>query len=140
MSTKIVESGSWKFRFDENEIRLKEISFGQDQRFFMICLNDKNKFQVRATNKELLDKNLEHFSIQQEDRDKIIALFNHDKMNEIEIKEKCIEIRPYMKKVFETWSESSMSNFTLTSVGIAIGHANIKRLVGEFADLTIWIN
>ena len=27
-----------------------------------------------------------------------------------------------------------------TSVGIAIGHANIKRLVGEFANLSIWIN
>jgi hypothetical protein len=28
----------------------------------------------------------------------------------------------------------------LTSVGISIGHANIKRLVGEFAKLSIWIN
>jgi hypothetical protein len=27
-----------------------------------------------------------------------------------------------------------------SSVGIAIGHANIKRLVGEFANLSIWIN
>jgi len=23
---------------------------------------------------------------------------------------------------------------------IAIGHANIKRLIGEFANLSIWIN
>lgn len=42
--------------------------------------------------------------------------------------------------LFETWSESAMKNFTLTSVGIAIGYANIKRLVGEFANLSIWIN
>ena len=49
-------------------------------------------------------------------------------------------IRPYMSGVFETWSESAMKNLTLTSVGIAIGHANIKRLVGEFSNLSIWIN
>lgn len=45
-----------------------------------------------------------------------------------------------MKKIFETWESSAIKNFTLTSVGIAIGHANIKRLVGEFSDLSIWIN
>jgi hypothetical protein len=45
-----------------------------------------------------------------------------------------------MENVFDTWSDSQMKNFTLTSVGIAIGHANIKRLVGEFANLSIWIN
>jgi len=33
-----------------------------------------------------------------------------------------------------------MKKFTLTSLGIAIGHANIKRLIGEFANLSIWIN
>ncbi len=75
-----------------------------------------------------------------EDRAKIGALFDVEKMNDTEIKVKCIEIRPYMSGLFETWSESAIKNFTLTSVGIAIGHANIKRLVGEFADLSIWIN
>jgi hypothetical protein len=62
------------------------------------------------------------------------------KMSDNEIKEKIIAIRPYMAEVFETWTNSSLQTFTLTSVGIAIGHANIKRLIGEFADLAIWIN
>lgn len=57
-------------------------------------------------------------------------------MNDTEIKEKCIASRSYMAGVFETWSRSAMKNFILTSVGIAIGHANIKRLVGEFTDLS----
>ncbi|WP_376778330.1 LPO_1073/Vpar_1526 family protein [Stutzerimonas nitrititolerans] len=45
-----------------------------------------------------------------------------------------------MESVFDTWSDSPMKSFTMTSVGMAIGHANIKRLVGEFASLSIWIN
>ena len=61
-------------------------------------------------------------------------------MSETEIRDKVVEIRPYMTEIFETWSGSAMKNFKLTSVGIAIGHANIKRLVGEFAELSIWIN
>lgn len=126
--------------FEEKEITDKGISIGLDQRFFMPCLNDSSKLQVCAINKELLDKALEAYAILAEDRVQIQALFNLGKMNDSEIKDKCIEIRPYISNLFETWSESAMKNFTLTSVGIAIGHANIKRLVGEFTNLSIWIN
>ncbi len=38
--------------FDANEFTQKEISVGLDQRFFIPCLNDPTKIQVRATNKE----------------------------------------------------------------------------------------
>lgn len=126
--------------FEEKEIIDRSISIGLDERFFMPCLNDPSKLQVRANSKELLDKALEEYAILAEDRAQIHALFDLGKMNDSEIKDKCIEIRPYMSNLFETWSESAMKNFTLTSVGIAIGHANIKRLVGEFANLSIWIN
>jgi hypothetical protein len=69
-----------------------------------------------------------------------MMLFDMARMNDQEIRDKCIEIRPYMNDLFTIWSDSPMKNFTLTSVGMAIAHANIKRLVGEFANLSIWIN
>ena len=106
----------------------------------MPCLNDSSKVQVRANSKELLEKDFEEHAIPPDDRTKISALFDTGKMNNDEIREKCIEIRPYMSGLFETWLESEMRHFMLTSVGIAIGHANIKRLDGEFADLSIWID
>ncbi len=126
--------------FDEKEVTDRGISIGLDPRFFVPCLNNPFKVQVRTNNKELLDKAFEAQAITPEDRAKISALFDVGKMNDTEIKDKCIEIRPYMSRLFETWSESAMKSFTLTTVGIAIGHANIKRLAGEFADLSIWIN
>ena len=126
--------------FEEKEISDQGISIGLDSRFFIPCLNSSSKFQIRANSKELLNNALEKNSISVEDRQKINGLFDFGKMSELEIKEKCIEIRPYMSDLFEIWSESAMKSFTLTSVGIAIGHANIKRLVGEFADLSVWIN
>ena len=126
--------------FDPEEITKREVSIGNDQNFFIPCLNDPKKLQVRANSKEILEENMEHLNVPLKDRQKIIALFNLGKMNEGEIKEKCIEIRPYMAEVFDAWSNSDLKGFTLTSVGIAIGHANIKRLVGEFSNLSIWIN
>lgn len=116
------------------------VSIGLDERFFVPCLNDSSKIQVRANSKELLEKTFEAHSTSPEDRARISWLFDLGKMSETEIKGKCIEIRPYMSGLFDIWSESGMKNFTLTSVGIAIGHANVKRLVGEFANLAIWIN
>ena len=88
----------------------------------------------------LFEKLLDAQGVSSEDRSKILALFDLGKMSEPEIKEKLIAIRPYMAEVFEIWTNSPMQTFTLTSVGMAIGHANIKRLIGEFASLAIWIN
>lgn len=96
--------------------------------------------QANANSKENLEKRLDAHGVSSDDRAKIIGLFDLGKMSEPEIKEKLIAIRPYMAEVFEIWTNSPMQTFTLTSVGMAIGHANIKRLVGEFASLAIWIN
>lgn len=135
-----VYQGQFIKGFDQSEITSRAIAVGMDPRFFMPCLNDASKWQVRANSKELLEKYLEREAITPEDRTKILELFNIGKMSEVEVKDKVIAIRPYMAEIFETWTNSPMRKLTLTSVGMAIGHANIKRLVGEFANLSIWIN
>lgn len=136
----ITYQGQFLKGFEEKEIFDRNITIGLDARFFMQCLNDPSKIQVKSNSKKLLEDSFDQHSIASEDRNKIMELFNANKMSDTEIKDKCIEIRPYMANVFEVWAESAMKHFTLTSVGIAIGHANIKRLVGEFANLSIWIN
>ena len=135
-----VYQGQFLKGFDQSEIANRAISFGVDSRLFIPCLNDATKWQVKANNNENLEKHLDAEGVSSEDRAKILALFDLGKMSEPEIKEKLIAIRPYMAEVFEIWSNSPMQTFTLTSVGMAIGHANIKRLIGEFASLAIWIN
>lgn len=126
--------------FNQSEIEGRAISIGLDHRFFIHCLNDSTKIQVKTINKETLENLFNTYEIPSEDRVKILQLFDLGKMDESEIREKLIAIRPYMADILEIWSNSSMKTFTLTSVGMAIGHANIKRLIGEFADLSIWIN
>lgn len=135
-----VYQGQFLKGFDQSEIANRAISIGLAASFFISCLNDPSKLQVNANSKEGLEKNFDAHGVSPEDQAKILELFNLGKMSDPEIKEKLIAIRPYMAEVFETWTSSPMQTFTLTSVGMAIGHANIKRLVGEFASLSIWIN
>ncbi len=126
--------------FDPAEVGNRGITTGLDARLFISCLNDPSKVQVRTNSHETLDKLFDQVGVPADDRPKIKALFDENKMSEAEIRAKCVELRGYMAHVFDVWADSPMKNFTLTSVGIAIGHANIKRTAGEFANLAIWIN
>lgn len=126
--------------FGPSEIGGREITLGFDQRIFIPCLNDPSKLQVCALNQDVLDGKLAEIGASEEDKARIKSLFDHDKMSAEEIRNMCVEVRSYMGPVFDFWSSSAAMSFTLTSVGIAIGHANIKRLAGEFSDLAIWIN
>lgn len=135
-----VYHGQFMKGFDVSEIETRGITIGLDKRFFIRCLNDPSKIQVNANSRERLEEILDIAQVGSEDRAKILELFNVGKMTKDEIRQLCINLRPYMQNVFDVWSDSSMKSFTLTSVGIAIGHANIKRLIGNFADLSIWIN
>lgn len=126
--------------FDESEIHNLSISTTLSTHFITRCVNDLNRFQIKAINKDFLETFFDIHKVEKEDRRKITGLFDTGKMNKTEIRQKCIRLRPYMDTVFEKWNNSSMKSFTLTSVGIAIGHANIKRIAGRFSNLSIWIN
>ena len=132
-------SGLFIKGFDKAEIDNRNISTNVFETFFTPCLNDVNKFQINVLSKENLETKMKVAVIDANEQVKLLELFELNKMNSEEIKNKTILIRAYMQDFFDFWQESSIKNFTLTSVGIAIGHANIKRLSGEFADLSIWI-
>lgn len=126
--------------FDLKELEGREVSMASFPDLFIRCLNDVGKFQVNALNQQHLDAVLQLLVASDDEKSKIRSLFDFNPMSEDEVRAKCISIRPYMADLFEAWSQSNASSFTLTSVGIAIAHANIKRISGEFADLSIWIN
>lgn len=47
---------------------------------------------------------------------------------------------PFMQRVFDMWSKEELGGVALTSVGMAIGHAYVKKSVkNEFAHLSVWI-
>lgn len=126
--------------FVAEEIEKEEIPVDIGRHFFIQCLNDDTKVQVNALDLRDLKLKFEQHAIQDSDKSKIIKLFENYSMNEKEVIEKCVSLRPYTEEIFDIWNNSDMGKFDLTSVGIAIGHANVKRFVGEYGNLETWIN
>lgn len=126
--------------FEKEELVKRNVSVELDEKFFIQCMNDSTKLQNNALNKKNIQHQFEQKLFSEDDSVKLISIFNEFKMSNVEIKEKTIQIRPFMKDVFDAWADTPMRSLKLTSVGMAIGHANIKRFVGEFAQLDMWIN
>lgn len=123
----------------------KEIAdegFSEDvaRRIFVPCLNDPARLQVGIIRESEIEPVLLSRGVPSADIDRTKAIFLRNIMTSDEIRSKILEIRPAMAVVLEKWSNSGMQQLSLTSVGRAIGHANVKRLVGPFGDLAIWIN
>jgi hypothetical protein len=102
-------------------------------------LHDPTKFQLRAFDLNKLEGRMTEKAIPQEVQNKLKGLFNKSTMTNQEVKEKLIDIDPRMEKIFTVWNDSPFNQFELSSVGIAIAHANYRRRTGETMDLSIWI-
>ncbi|MBI3711578.1 MAG: hypothetical protein HY253_01240 [Burkholderiales bacterium] len=125
---------------DLSELSGATFFFNPSQQLTGRCLLDPTKIQVRAQNITELEKLFLEHRISSDDQLRLRQAFGKNRLTSPEIKAKCVEVRSYMEKLFSAWSNTSLNNFTLTSVGIGLAHANIKRLTGEFADLSIWVN
>ncbi|MHB1392488.1 MAG: LPO_1073/Vpar_1526 family protein [Clostridia bacterium] len=126
--------------FTEADIEERNIKLSDYPTLFTKCLHDSNKLQTNAISEEVLRSRVKQLGISEENINSIIALSNSFLMSDDEIKNYIIHERSYMEKVSDIWDGSYIKNLTLTSVGIAIGHANVKKSTGEFTDLSIWIN
>lgn len=126
--------------FEVEEIEKRQIQIGIESPIFTRCLHEPQKFQINAMTEDIIRHEAQKLNISEEDTNKLISLNNNCLMQENEIKTYLEEVAPYMDEIFGVWENSHLKNFTLTSVGIAIGHANVKKSLGEFTDLSIWIN
>lgn len=126
--------------FIEEDFNQLNLNLADTGSFILPCLRDNTKWQVNAVNDEVLKDIANKAGVSEPLINSLISLNDSHLMSNDEIKEYIITEKSYMENVFEVWDKSYMKNFTLTSVGIAIGHANVKRSIGEFTDLSIWIN
>lgn len=131
-------SGFFSKGFDEKTFQSNKLEIPITHPIFRPCVNNSENFQTNALNEKAIELEAQKLGIEK-DLKKIINLHNKTLMSSAEIKDLIIEKRPQMEKLFDAW-EKTLGRFTLTSVGIAIGHANIKKAAGEFTDLSIWIN
>lgn len=127
--------------FDHAHMAAQQVEMSQPySSYFIRCVNDPAKYQLSQINEDFFDKVMESDNVPEPDKIRLKAMFQANLMSHDEVRERVLETRPYMSSLFTNWNESSMTTFTLTSVGIAIGHANLLRTTDHVSDLSIWIN
>jgi hypothetical protein len=103
------------------------------------CPNDPARVQIRSLPPDALQYVCKRSGIPREKCDRLIQLQNSRLITPPYIKKWLVDLTPEMERLIDVWDHSSLKNLMLTSVGIAIAHANIRRKTGENIDLAKWI-
>lgn len=134
-------AGLFKKGFNQERLDQANLPADKIKKLLMPCLNDAASLQVAAINAKVLTEKMNAAGIlDPEEQARLRVLFSEGTLENDAIKQRVLGCAPFLKPIADVWSSSGLSNFNLTSVGMAIGHANVKRFTGEFAPLSIWIN
>jgi len=106
---------------------------------FVSCLHDSDRFQISALDSDHVRVLGSRHKLDEHRVDELVKAFNASLLPEPEVRRRVISMVPEIETLFEIWDATPMKSFTLTSVGMAIGHANLRRKTGEHFDLGIWI-
>lgn len=120
-----------------NSIIKDDVSLG---RFLIPCLRNKDLLQVRFQGLEVLNESLCKEGLEEDVIAIVRQLHNSGLLSENEVLSEIIESLPSATSLFQLWNSSALKNLVLTSVGIAIGHANACRLGTLKADLETWLS
>jgi hypothetical protein len=103
------------------------------------CLEDNSKFKLAAIDDEAFQKIAKKSCVQEAEINKLKPLMDNYQMNATEVKDFLKQQGDFMNSLFEVWDNSPLKSVTLTSVGIAVAIANLRRKTDITADLGIWI-
>jgi hypothetical protein len=133
------QSGSGYFTkgFRREEVPTPLIPFLDDSEVFIPCLRDPERLQINAresseVNALSVAKNIPE----------LVEYEDHGRMFEQDIRDDLVAQIPSLELLFSLWKADSMgfAHFDLTAVGIAIGHASQRKVVGDSAPLEEFLN
>jgi hypothetical protein len=125
--------------FSEDELKAEIGDSHNLEGIIIPCFHDASKLQFGVRDDSILEHIANQNGLDQTVVAKLKQYFTKTTKNQNEIKSMLLEAIPEMEKIFDIWNKSSFNQLELTSVGIAIAHANYRRRTGETMDLSIWI-
>jgi len=129
------------FRMGLTELDLEEVGLSEEARSALIVPSQRNPtlHQVNAATPGEIDSLCQRFGLGTDEAEKLKNLQRRRPVPAAELRAELIAALPWMAQLFELWDSTPIPNLTLTSVGMAIAHANIKKRTGRDFDLSIWI-
>lgn len=126
--------------FDEGEADADLLSRLRAANLVMPAIRDPARMQISVAAEQTLLESLESVGLG-DDFAAVSPLMSSGRMTETEVAEEAVAQVPALEVLRDVWDEGTgaLSSMTLTSVGIAIGHAYWSRLTGNTASLSIWL-
>lgn len=103
------------------------------------CYHDSSLWQISAVDLLVIENIGKKNGLPQEVIEKLKNLFSRYLMQNNELIEYLIKMRPNFEIIFDYWKGSRISDMSLSSVGIAIAIANIKSKAKYDFDMRVWI-
>jgi hypothetical protein len=103
------------------------------------CLHNPENSQIRAINEIEFKKLAEAVSLSTQEATQVWNVFNGTIMNGEELINTFEKSYPDVRSLIDLWDKTPLARLQLTTVGTAIGYANLARVTGFEADLGIWI-
>jgi hypothetical protein len=105
------------------------------------CINNNARLQINAVRKEDFKATADQHAVDRQKVDALWDLFVQTTLfSEREMLDALTPHFQQLPQLNEIWSATPLCRLSLTAVGIALGHANLRRLHEWDADLSIWIN
>jgi hypothetical protein len=112
--------------FDEEQLRslLPESKQSVLNDFLMPCINDASKLQLSV----LAEQDFQVPELSNDERKNVWNMFQKTFWSETEVIERFKALVPRISDLFELWNTTPLERLLLTSVGMALGFSNARRL------------
>ena len=110
-----------------------------DNSLIIPSLHDDSLFQFNALTSEYFEQAILKVTNNQFLKDKIKDMYQENLMTTEEGNDFLRKICPPIDILIDHWTNSEMRKVNLTSVGIALAHANLRKNIEDEYDLSIWI-
>lgn len=130
--------GIWQTGFHEHDIIFQQLG-PQARRLVRPNLSTPGFYEVIAGSKGMLERLQEATIPDFTQRALLSELMTRSHLSPEQIKGRCIAARAYMGEMFDLWDNTEMKNFNLSSIGVAIAHANLTRSSPNLPPISVWI-
>lgn len=126
--------------FPESEVDESLLASLRTRGLIMPCIRNSANLQLTVLGTEDLDDRLGAAGWEG-DAVAVRALMNKGMMTDEQVVADAISKRPALASVQDAWEDETtgLKNLTLTSVGLALGHAYWTRVAGGSAPLSVWL-
>jgi hypothetical protein len=127
--------GAFQYGVSDADACVKSLS-SSARSLLVPCEHNAAHVQVLGTTREMVRVLCKERQLGMQDTTMLNRIFAGE--DSVNVREACVRARPYLEKLFDAWDGSTLPQFCLTSVGVAIAHANLSKY-GAISPLSNWI-